>query len=236
MDDFDCDAIRRTIHEFYAKKEYPTLDKLLQILKEKELFTGGRISLWKLLRKIGFRYNSYKKVNDKRCVYEQPKIILQRHQYLRRMRRNRRENRPVVYLDETWANLHCSHERSWVESDEKVQGGTKGGIRKSSGKGTRLIILHAGSENGWIDGADLVFQSKKATGDYHDEMNSDNFEEWFHDKLLCNVPCNSLIVMDNASYSRRIEKVPTSNSRKGDMQDWLTSHGIEYPIYKKRCK
>ena len=36
--------------------------------------------------------------------------------------------------------------------------------------------------------------------------------------------------MDNASYhSRRIEKVPTSNSRKGDMQDWLTSHGIEYP-------
>ena len=117
-----------------------------------------------------------------------------------------------------------------MESDEKVQGGTKGGIRKPSGKGTRLIILHAGSENGWIDGADLVFQSKKATGDYHDEMNSDNFEEWFHDKLLCNVPCNSLIVMDNASYhSRRIEKVPTSNSKKGDMQDWLTSHGIEYP-------
>ena len=39
VDDFDCDAIRRTVHEFYAKKEYPTLDKLLQILKEKELFT-----------------------------------------------------------------------------------------------------------------------------------------------------------------------------------------------------
>ena len=97
---------------FYAKKEYPTLDKLLQILKEKELFTGGRISLCKVLRKIGFRY---KKVNDKRYVYEQPKIILQRHQYLRRMRRNRTENKPVVYLDET---SHCSHERSWVESDD----------------------------------------------------------------------------------------------------------------------
>ena len=45
MDDFDCDAIQRTVHEFYVKKEYPTLDKLWQILKEKELFTGGRISL-----------------------------------------------------------------------------------------------------------------------------------------------------------------------------------------------
>ena len=84
MDDFDCDAIRRTVHEFYVKKEYSILDKLLQILKEKELFTGGCISLWKLLRKIGFRY---KKVNDKRYVYEQPKIILQWHQYLRRVKK-----------------------------------------------------------------------------------------------------------------------------------------------------
>ena len=131
------------------------------------------------------------------------------------MRRNRRENRPVVYLDETWANSHSSHERSWVESDDRIQGGTKGGILKPFGKGTRLIILHAGSENGWIDGADLVFQSKKATGDYHDEMNSNNFEEWFHDKLLSNI--------------KDIEKVPTSNTRKSEMQDWLTSHGIEYP-------
>ena len=49
--------------------EFPTLDKLLQILKEKDLFLGGRTTLWKLLKKIGFRY---KKVNDKRYVYEEP--------------------------------------------------------------------------------------------------------------------------------------------------------------------
>ena len=35
--------------------------------------------------------------------------------------------------------------------------------------------------------------------------------------------------MDNTSnHSRCIEKVPTINSRKGDMQDWLMSHGIKY--------
>ena len=56
VDAFDTDAIRHTIHEFYEKKECPTLDKLLQVLKVKMLFKGGRISLWKLLRKIGFRY------------------------------------------------------------------------------------------------------------------------------------------------------------------------------------
>ena len=118
----------------------------------------------------------------------------------------------------------------WVEDDPRAVGGTKGGIRKPSGKGSRLIILHAASDNGWINGADLVFQSNKATGDYHDEMTSEHFEEWFHDSLMPNIPPNSLIVMDNAPYhSRRLEPVPTMSSRKQVMQDWLTQHGIEFP-------
>ena len=41
VDSFDVDAIRRTVHKFYEQKEYPTLDSLLQVLKEKELFSGG---------------------------------------------------------------------------------------------------------------------------------------------------------------------------------------------------
>ena len=57
---------------FMRKNEYPTLDKLLQVVKEKMLFKEGQISLWKLLRRIGFRY---KKVNDNRYVYEQSRII-----------------------------------------------------------------------------------------------------------------------------------------------------------------
>ena len=59
------------------------------------------------------------------------------------MRRNHREGRPVLYTDETWANAHDGHEKMWVESD-KVTGGTKGGVRKPTGKGSRL---HAGGEN-----------------------------------------------------------------------------------------
>ena len=34
-----------------------------------------------------------------------------------------------------------------------------------------------GGENGWIDGAALVFQIKTATGNYHDEMPTFHFEE-----------------------------------------------------------
>ena len=141
-----------------------------------------------------------------------------------------------MYTDETWANAHDGRERTWVEHDE-VTGGTKGGIRKPSGKGNRLIILHAGGQDGWIEGADLVFQSKKSTGDYHDEMNSERYEEWFHDQLLPNVTPNSLVVIDNASYhSRRLEAVPTMSSRKGEMQDWLLAHNIEYPERALKCE
>ena len=97
---------------------------------------------------------------------------------MRRMRKNRSENRPVVFLDETWVNAHDRRECTWVEVDQAT-GGTKGGVRKPSGKGTCLIILHAGScggvvwcgvvwcgvvwcgvvwcGKGWINGAELVF-------------------------------------------------------------------------------
>ena len=68
----------------------------------------------------------------------------------------------MVYLDDTWANAWNSLEKMWVEDNEGAVGGTKGGIRKLSGKGCRLFILHAGWENGWIDGTALVFQGNKA--------------------------------------------------------------------------
>ena len=70
------------VHDFYREK-YPTLDSLLLAVKEKGLFGGERATVWRILRKMGFKH---KKVNDKRYIYEQPSIIYQRHAYLRRMR------------------------------------------------------------------------------------------------------------------------------------------------------
>ncbi len=34
--------------------------------------------------------------------------------------------------------------------------------------GSRLIILHAGSENGWVPSCALVFKSGKSTGTLHE--------------------------------------------------------------------
>ena len=54
---------------------------------------------------------------------------------------------------------HDEREKMWVENDD-VSGGTKDGIHNPTSKGSRLIILYAGSENVWIEETDLVCQSK----------------------------------------------------------------------------
>ena len=93
--------------------------------------------LHRVLKDMGFMY---KVINNKRYLvhntsliltvrayYEQPRIVHQRHSYLRRMRQNRTEGRPVVYLDETWCNAHDGKDKAWVEKDTTCRGGTLGG-------------------------------------------------------------------------------------------------------------
>ena len=63
---------------------------------------------------MGFQYRRQK---NHKYYYEQPRIIEQRHAYLRKVMHNRVEKKPVVYLDETWANSHDGKDLAWVEKD-----------------------------------------------------------------------------------------------------------------------
>ena len=86
-DSFDREVIiSRMIHAFYERHEYPTLDSVLELVKEKEIFRGGRSTLYKLLCEMGFKYRQHE---NKRYIYEQPCIIQQRHSYLRAMQANK---------------------------------------------------------------------------------------------------------------------------------------------------
>lgn len=105
--------------------------------------------------------------------------------------------------------------------------GLSTGLTAPSGKGKRLIVLHIGSDDGFVEDGLLVFESKKTT-DYHEEMNAQVFEEWFKKILPC-LEENSVIVLDNASYhTRKAEKTPTTATKKADIQVWLSSKDIPY--------
>ena len=96
-------------------------------------------------------------------------------------------------------------------------------MQKPTGKGERLIIINAISKTGWIPNAKLVFKSMKKTGDYHGQMNKELFFKWFTEKLLPNIPDNSLIVMDNAAYHNTLSNcsAPTASSSKEKIRAWL---------------
>ena len=92
------------------------------------------------------------------------------------------------------------------------------GLKEPSGKGKRLIVLDAGSEEGFVPNCSLVFTAKKGEGDYHEEMDGERFEKWFRNQQLPNIPQESVIVMDNASYhSVKEEKIPNTGTRKVDI-------------------
>lgn len=74
-----------------------------------------------------------------------------------------------------------------------------------------------------MPGAKLVFKSTRKTGDYHGQMNAELFQKWFGEKLLPNIPKNSIIVMDNAAYHTTLTEhsAPTSGCSKSKIQQWL---------------
>lgn len=111
-----------------------------------------------------------------------------------------------MYLDETWVNQNHTVGKCWTDTASKQATG----VKSPTGKESHLIILHAGTRNGFVDNTELMFQAKN-DGDYHNQMNSAVFENWFKYQLLPNIADNSVIVTDNASYhSVQLEKKPST--------------------------
>jgi hypothetical protein len=74
------------------------------------------------------------------------------------------------------------------------------------------IIVHAGGCRGFIPNALVTFKSNQKTGDYHNEINGENYICWLKEKLVPNLEPNSVLVTDNAPYHNvQKNKVPTSN-------------------------
>lgn len=225
MDDFNKEVVRKAVLVYYQRGEFPTLRKIKADLMEKINYSGSLVSVLRLLKSLGFRY---RKCNDgRKFLMERQDIAASRAIFLRKMHDERLHGtRPIVYLDETWV---CqNHTKQYIWQDSK----NNGGLKVPTGRGTRLIISHAGSAStGFIPDAKLVFRGGKKSGhsDYHTEMNGALFKDWFKNNLLCRLEEGSIIVMDNASYHSTLkEKIPTSKWRKNEIVQWLQRKGIQH--------
>ena len=79
------------------------------------------------------------------------------------------------------------------------------------------VLLFCMRSDGFIDGCDLVFLAKSKDHDYHQEMNSVVFLEWFENQLMPALKNPSLVVLDNASYHNiKTEDTMCPNLRKSE--------------------
>lgn len=188
-------------------------------------FNFPTTTLWRTLSRWGFTYGTGKR---RSALKERDYVILARRRYLRQKRLNRNQNgsviRPEVYLDETFINKNHSNQFTWYFDEDGPY------VNKPAGKGERLIIVNAITHEGWVKNAQLVFQAKKKTGDYHGQMDWNNFSRWFSDQLLPNISENSIIIMDNASYHNLTEEnsFPKANARKEKLRKWLDDKGVPW--------
>lgn len=221
IDDFDLCVIRRTINEFHRTEgERPTVKSLLVLLKEKIDFKGGKWALTRILKKLGFRWKQ--SINNRKVLVEESDVREMRLKYLKNLIECRKQNRPIIYMDETYVHSTQSKKKAWTDASGS-------GLKTPVTKGQRLIIVHAGSEDGFVKDALLTFKSGRTTGDYHHDMNYENYEKWVKNKLIPNLPPNSVIVIDNAPYHNvQLNPAPTSSSRKADMIKWLEERNIPH--------
>jgi hypothetical protein len=88
---------------FYLKKTYPTtqilLDHLLALHPDFPI--ASRTSLWRYMKKIGFRFKCTSKV---KIPLDNVRFVAQRAHFFRKMDELRGSNAKVFFHDETWTN------------------------------------------------------------------------------------------------------------------------------------
>ncbi len=222
------EKVRAYVREANQNGNYITLSKIREFLLENGADESFHIStLARTLDRWGFEFG---KGTRSQHLKEKDHVVAARQRYLRKKRKNRESNsstetiRPEVYLDESYVNKNHSNDYIWYYGEDGPW------VQKPTGKGERLIIMNAITKDGWVPDAETIFKSTKKTGDYHGQMNAELFAKWFEEKLIPNIPDNSLIVMDNASYHNILSShsAPTPTCSKKKIRDWLEENSIAF--------
>jgi hypothetical protein len=99
----------------------------------------------------------------------------------------------------------------------------------------KLNICHIGNEEGYLEHqyeTMLVFEEKCGSADYHNEMNSLHYQEWFK-RVFHHIPNKSAIVIDNALCHTMQDpetRNPNQSWKKDEIIDWLIQNEIEPPL------
>jgi hypothetical protein len=206
------------------------ISKILMAVNEDDLLPNfEHESLLRLLKSLNFKFC---KRNRNNILTETSDLIIWRRNYLRSIKQFREERRPIYYLGETWLNIDdCVNKVKFNEIFNRMgfqQEELSTGSSILTIKENKLIILHIGSDDGFLPGGFMYFKTNKNTIDYHDEINDKIFQNWF-EEVLPLLKENAIIVMNNVPcHSVKTEKVPNLAWKKHCIVGWLISKGEDF--------
>ena len=185
------------------------------IRKEHALHIPSR-TLKDVLASMGYRYgrgNVIGKMNDAWYVARIRTFLIQ---YGKAVVEQLQGRCVIVYTDESYVNVNHARQFTWYNPGAPE----RNDVVRPSGRGKRLVLLHAFTEHGWLAldptvhndrvdqkvlSCEVIYEAEKADGDYHKNMNGDIYMQWLNNRLLPvfaeRFPGQKMVlVLDNASY------------------------------------
>jgi hypothetical protein len=111
----------------------------------------------------------------------------------------------IFFIDETWVD-NLNFRKCW-------QGPGIRGVMDTVSRSNRLIVVHIGSKDGFLPGTQLAYKANSTSGDYHGQMNYDNFSQWITHQIIPNLSPNSVVVLDNVPYHSTAHNKPPGKYR-----------------------
>jgi hypothetical protein len=107
----------------------------------------------------------FTKRNRNSALTEKADLVVWRQKYFEDIRRYLDEDRTIYFLDETWVNAGECSSKVWIDTSVKSHTdaffkGLTTGPKNPLGKGKRLIVVHIGSADGFVEGVYCVLSQK----------------------------------------------------------------------------
>jgi len=91
-------------------------------------------------------------------LVEKPHIVAQLLAFYANKKRLEENGFTLFFVEEAWIDMSFTAKRCWRSVDQP-------GHIPPCNRGQRLIVVHAGSHDGFIEDADLVYKATSRTGD-----------------------------------------------------------------------
>ena len=198
------------VDDAHKDGESATNHKIRSYLEDKHGLTVSRRTVQRCLKRLGLAWKRGKPKKKTLTAYRKQAVkdyLVGLDRYVRHINSGNQNGYVFVYTDESYVHpSHCLKNSYFANGEEHMNRGT--------GKGRRLIILHAITADGPLVERDdagvpiddlhwngdtphpgerdtgekktceTLWLAQSHTGDYHDNMNSDMFMQWIETRLL----------------------------------------------------